>query len=177
PAMDLQVHLNTLYLRDFVCALQGLFGICETASITCAAPYNCFVRLTTVINRDAFGRQHSRCMARCLMELDRLATEAQRVAFLHDHVLLRDAGRRCTASTRTAARLLDHLPVFFDGDDTRTGRFLNPRCTTEMIEMSVVQEDVFDALRIDTDFPDVTDDVVDIGFLGRVEENAAFRRC
>src|SRR5215813_1140445 len=115
-------------------------------------------------------------MARCLMELDRLATEAQRVAFLHDHVLLRDTGRRCTASTRTAARLLDHLPVFFNGDDSRTRDFLNLGCTTEMVEMSVTQNNVFDGFRIDTDLPDIADDIVDVRLLGGIEENAAFRR-
>ena len=45
-----------------------------------------------------------------------------------------------------------------------------------MIEMPVAQNDVFDRLRIDTDFADVANDPVDIGFLSCVEQDVPFRR-
>ena len=41
----------------------------------------------------------------------------------------------------------------------------------------MTQNDVFDALRIDADFSNVTDDPVHIGFLSGVEEDVAFGRC
>src|SRR5262249_19534005 len=144
PAMDLQVHLHTLYLRDSVRTLLRLFRIGKTASIPCAAPHNCFMGLAAVIDSDAFGSQHSRRVTGRFVELERLTTQAQRIAFLHDHVPLRHSRRRCTTSTRTAARLLDHLPVFFNGDNSPTRDFLNLGCTTEMVEMSVTQNNVFD---------------------------------
>src|SRR5207249_4297855 len=76
-----------------------------------------------------------------------------------------------------ASRLLDHLPVFFDRDDAGARGFLNLRGAAEMIDMPVAQNDVFDALRIETDFSDVIDDVVDIRFLRCVEQDVPFRGC
>ncbi len=125
---------------------------------------------------DAFGRQHAGRMPRGQVECERLAAQGQRVAFLDHHVSLRHARRRSAAPARTATHLPDHLPVFVGRDDACARGFLNLRRTADVIEMPVAQNDVFDALRIDADLPDVPDDMIDVGLLGRVEEDVAFRR-
>src|SRR5580765_5917857 len=45
-----------------------------------------------------------------------------------------------------------------------------------MIEVPVAQDDVADAPRIDTDLPDISDDVIDVRFLGRVEQDVPVGR-
>src|SRR5258705_14011052 len=45
-----------------------------------------------------------------------------------------------------------------------------------MIEVPGAKDDVADAPRIDTDLPDIADDVVDVRFLGRVEQDVPVGR-
>src|SRR5712691_1286791 len=45
-----------------------------------------------------------------------------------------------------------------------------------MIEVPVAQDDVADAPGIDTDLPDIADDVIDVRFLGRVEQDVPVGR-
>ena len=73
--MDLQVHLDTLNLRNFIGALERLFRVCEPASITCSAPYDGFVRSAAIIDSDTLGREHARCVPRSLVEFERLTTQ------------------------------------------------------------------------------------------------------
>src|SRR5262249_57296191 len=74
-----------------------------------------------------------------------------------------------------AAVVFDHLQIWSACTPPRPGASLVLCSPAEMIQMPMAQNDVFDRLRIDTDFPDVTDDPVDVGFLSCVEQDIAFR--
>ena len=86
-------------------------------------------------------------------------------------------GAAHAAAARVGCRSARSSSSLLGRHDTRARRFLNlRRAADEMIEMSVAEDDVSDAPRIDADFPDVADDVVDIRLLGRVEQDVALGR-
>ena len=105
-----------------------------------------------------------------------LIAEVEVVALTHFHVALWHFARLVgVAVVGLAGESFDHLPVFGRRHDARAGEFLQTLRAAEMVEVAMVDDDVFDVVRVDADLLDIRLDHVDEGLLRRVEQDGALR--
>src|ERR1700722_5659592 len=176
PGMGHDIDLHALHGVQLLSVLHALLrpGKARRAEAT-AAP-DAAIGLRTIVQREAFNEQIARRVTWRRVEDQMLIAEVEVVALMHFHVALWHFARLvAVAVVGLAGESFDHLPVFGRRHDARAGEFLQTFRAAEMVEVAMVDDDVFDVVRIDADLPDIRLDQVDEGLLRRVEQDVALR--
>src|SRR5262245_60665323 len=176
PGVGHDIDLYALHGVQLLSVLHSLLGTSKARRAAPTATPDAAIGLRTIMQSEAFNEQIARRVAGRRVEDQMLIAEVEMVALTHFHIALWHFGRLvAVAVVGPAGESFDHLPVFGRRHDARAGQFLQTLCAAEMVEVAMVNDDVFDVARVDADLPDIRLDHVDEGLLRRVEQDVALR--